>query len=308
MMVFLQKDSKEVYKMSVLKVDNISYSYGRKKALDEVSFEVKDGLVGVLGANGAGKTTAMKLITTLFSLQKGDISLDEFNYKKDIKEIRKKLGYLPQGFSTYGNLTGREFLEVIAELKLGRNSGKIQISEIIESLDMQQYIDNKIKAYSGGMKQKLGFAQVLIGDPKLIVVDEPTVGLDPEQRNMIRELFPIISDGRIVMATTHIVEDIEYYCNYLLVMREGRLIYKGTKDNFVEKTRGIIWKATGDLDTFKLIKAKGEVLANVHKDEAMEIKYICREKLTSESEEIEPNLQDAYIAFQRMAQGSEING
>lgn len=293
--------------MSLLKVDNISYSYGRKKVLDDVSFEVKDGLVGVLGANGAGKTTTMKLITTLFSLQKGDIVLDEFNYKKDVKKIRKKLGYLPQGFSTYGNLTGREFLEVIAELKLGSHDGKKQIADIVDSLDMQAYIDNKIKSYSGGMKQKLGFAQVLIGDPRLIVVDEPTVGLDPEQRNMIRELFPIISRGRIVMATTHIVEDIEYYCNYLLVMKEGRLIYKGTKDDFVEKTRGIIWRTVGDVDTFKLIKAKGEVLTNVQKGDFMEIRYICRERLTTESEVVEPNLQDAYIAYQRMAQGSENN-
>lgn len=287
--------------MSCLKVSNLSYSYGKKKVLNDVSFEVQDGLVGVLGANGAGKTTTMKLITTLFALQKGDITLDEFDYKKDIKEIRQKLGYLPQGFNTYGNLTGREFLEIIAELKLGKQSGKQQIIDIIEEMDMQNYIDNKIKSYSGGMKQKLGFAQVLIGDPKLIVVDEPTVGLDPEQRNMIRELFPIISRGRIVMATTHIVEDIEYYCNYLLVMKEGQLIYKGTKDNFVENVRGKIWKTTGDAGLFKLIKAKGAVLSSVQKGEILEMKYICDEKLTKDSEPIEASLQEAYIAYQRMA-------
>jgi len=286
--------------MSCLKVNNLSYSYGRKKALEDISFEVRDGLIGVLGANGAGKTTAMKLLTTLFSLQQGEITLDEFDYKKEVKNIRKNLGYLPQGFNTYNNLTGREFLEIVADLKIDKDKNFIKqhLIEIIDSLEMKDYIDNKIKSYSGGMKQKLGFAQVLIGDPKLIVVDEPTVGLDPEQRNMIRELFPIISRGRIVMATTHIVEDIEYYCNYLLVLKEGRLIYKGTKDDFIEKAKGMIWKTKGDAEVFQLIKSKGEILTCAQKGEILELKYISKEKLTCDSEAIEPNLQDAYIYYQ----------
>ena len=286
--------------MSCLKVNNLSYSYGRKKALEDISFEVRDGLIGVLGANGAGKTTAMKLLTTLFSLQQGEITLDEFDYKKEVKNIRKNLGYLPQGFNTYNNLTGREFLEIVANLKIDKDKNFIKqhLIEIIDSLEMKDYIDNKIKSYSGGMKQKLGFAQVLIGDPKLIVVDEPTVGLDPEQRNMIRELFPIISRGRIVMATTHIVEDIEYYCNYLLVLKEGRLIYKGTKDDFIEKAKGMIWKTKGDAEVFQLIKSKGEILTCAQKGEILELKYISKEKLTCDSEAIEPNLQDAYIYYQ----------
>ena len=288
--------------MSVLNVENLTYSYGRKKALDNISFEVKDGLVGVLGANGAGKTTTMKLLTTLFSIQQGNITLDGLDYRKDIKDIRKKLGYLPQGFNTYSNLTGREFLEIVGNLKVDKDKKRIseEISEIVETMTMNDYIDARIKTYSGGMKQKLGFAQVLIGDPKLIVVDEPTVGLDPEQRNMVRELFPIISRGRIVMATTHIVEDIEYYCNYLLVIKEGKLIYKGTKDDFIEHCRGSIWKTAGDAETLQQISRKGKILTCVQKRETLEMRYISRDKLTADSELIEPNLQDAYICYQHI--------
>ncbi len=229
--------------MNTLKVENLKYSYGKVEALKGISFEVSDGLVGILGPNGAGKTTAMKLITTLFSIQSGDVYLNDLDYKKDLSAVRRNLGYLPQDFTTYGNLKGREFLEIIADLKVDwdRNKVKSYIGGIIESLNMEEYIDRKIKEYSGGMKQKLGFAQVMVGDPKVIVVDEPTVGLDPEQRNYIREIFPIISKNRIVLATTHIVEDIEAYCTHLLVIKEGRLIYNGKKENFIKETEGMIW-------------------------------------------------------------------
>lgn len=283
--------------MNKLKVNNLEYEYGDIKAINNISFEIGEGLVGVLGPNGAGKTTAMKLITTLFELQKGDIFLNELNYKKDLSEIRKKLGYLPQEFSTYGNLKGREFLEIVGSLKLEWDKKKVKnhIDEIIAKLEMSGYIDRKIKQYSGGMKQKLGFAQVMIGDPSLIVVDEPTVGLDPEQRNNIRELFPLISKNRIVLATTHIVEDIEYYCNYLLVLKEGSLIYKGTKENFIKEIDGMLWEADVDTDTLEKILSNAKILQSSESMNSHHIKYISNVPLTNNSTKAKINLQDAYI-------------
>ncbi|SHI95887.1 ABC-type multidrug transport system, ATPase component [Clostridium amylolyticum] len=288
--------------MNVLKVNNLDFNYGRFQALKDISFEVSNGVVGILGPNGAGKSTTIKLITTLFDIQKGDIFLSNLDYKKDLKEIRKRMGYLPQEFSVYGNLKGREFLEIIASLKLKYDNQEISnhIDKIINELDMSAYIDKKIKQYSGGMKQKLGFAQVIIGNPSLIVVDEPTVGLDPEQRNYIRELLPIISKDRIVLITTHIVEDIEYYCDYLLVIKEGRLIYKGTKENFINEIDGMLWEADVDAEMFNKISSNSKIILNQRKDNFAHVKYISKTPLTDNSQKITPNLQEAYIAYNKI--------
>ncbi|MBW9153246.1 ABC transporter ATP-binding protein [Clostridium estertheticum] len=288
--------------MNTLKVSNLNYKYGNVEAVRDISFEVKEGLVGILGPNGAGKTTTLKLLTTLFVIQGGDIFLNDLNYKKDLKEVRKTIGYLPQDFSTYENLKGREFLEIIGSLKLDWNKKNIKkhLDEIIDKLDMNEYIDRKIKQYSGGMKQKLGFAQVLIGDPNLIVIDEPTVGLDPEQRNIIRELFPVISKNRIVLVTTHIVEDIEYYCNYLLVIKAGELIYKGTKENFINEVSELLWESDVDVDTLNKINTSGNVLTTLNSTNFSHIKYISEEPLTPDSVKVKVNLQDAYIIHSRL--------
>lgn len=288
--------------MNNLKVSNLEFKYGKVEALKNISFEVTEGLIGILGPNGAGKTTAMKLITTLYPIQKGEIFLNNLSYKKDLSQIRKMIGYLPQDFSTYDNIKGREFLEIIGSLKLDWNKKKVvnHVNEIINKLEMNYYIDRKIKEYSGGMKQKLGFAQVLVGDPDLIVIDEPTVGLDPEQRNTIRELFPIISKNRIVLATTHIVEDIEFYCNYLLVIKDGSLIYKGTKEKFIEKAYGLVWEADVDLDTLLKIKTSSKVITSFGVSNFSHIKYISKIPLTQDSKKADINLQDAYIVYNNL--------
>lgn len=285
--------------MNSLEVKKLSYSYKNFEALKDVSFKVNDGLVGVLGPNGAGKTTLMKILTTLFSIQKGQVLLNGLDYNKDLKEIRNNLGYLPQDFETYGNITGREFLEIIATLKFSYNKKKIKnvIDELVEKMDMEDYINKRIKEYSGGMKQKLGFTQVLIGDPNLIIVDEPTVGLDPEQRNIIRELFPKISKNKIVLTTTHIVEDIEFYCNYLLVIKKGQLIYSGTKEGFIKIAEGVIWEVEGNEEILNKEILKGKILSTMSNEGKFKFRYINKEPLTKDSINIKPNLQDAYIAY-----------
>ncbi|WP_032121232.1 ATP-binding cassette domain-containing protein [Clostridium amazonitimonense] len=294
--------------MNTLSVKNLGYKYGKKRAISDISFEVTEGLIGILGPNGAGKTTTMKLLTTIFSIQEGEIFLNDLDYKKDLKEVRNKIGYLPQKFSTYDNLKGREFLEIIGSLKLDYNKKDISnhINEIIERLNMKGYIDRTIKEYSGGMKQKLGFAQVLVGNPSLIVVDEPTVGLDPEQRNNIRGLFPIISKNRIVLVTTHIVEDIEYYCNYLLVINEGKLIYKGKKENFIKEVEGMLWEADVDADTFIKISSTNKILTTLQVEDCSHIKYVSHEPLTKDSVRCKINLQDAYIIQSSIKSSGEI--
>lgn len=293
--------------MNILKVNNIDFRYGKFQALKNITFEVRNGVVGILGANGAGKSTMIKIITTLFQIQNGDIYLNNLNYRNDLEDIRKEIGYLPQEFNVYGNLKGREFLEIIAGLKLEQSKQERlkHIDRIIDQLEMTPYIDKKIKQYSGGMKQKLGFAQVLIGNPSLIVADEPTVGLDPEQRNYIRELFPIISKERIVLVTTHIVEDIEYYCNYLIVLKDGRLIYKGKKSDFINQIDGMLWEADVDTETYMKISSSNKIILNQINNNFSHIKYISKEALTPNSKKIKPNLQEAYIAYNYIVKGEK---
>lgn len=283
--------------MSKIVVENLSYKYRKTKALSNINFEVTDGLIGVLGANGAGKSTLMKLLTTLLKVKDGDISIDGTSYKKGIDKIRGNLGYLPQNFMVYESLTGRELLDVLATIKTDYNKEEkgAHIEDIIRDFDMQDYIDKKIKEYSGGMKQKLGFAQAIIGDPKIIIMDEPTVGLDPEQRNIIRDLFPSMSSGRIVFVTTHIVEDIENYCNYLLVLNKGSLIFKGSKDDFINEVKGYLWEGVLPINDVIVLKTQAKLISSIPSGDNIKVRYISKEDLKYNATAIDISLQDAYI-------------
>ncbi|MCY6960565.1 ABC transporter ATP-binding protein [Clostridium brassicae] len=283
--------------MSKIVVDNLSYKYKNTKALSNVSFEVTDGLIGVIGANGAGKSTLMKLITTLLKIKDGDISIDGTSYKERIDKIRGQLGYLPQDFTVYKSITGRELLDVLATIKTNytKKEKKAHLEDIIRDFDLEDYIDRKIKEYSGGMKQKLGFAQAIIGNPKVIVMDEPTVGLDPEQRNIIRGLFPIMSKGRIVFVTTHIVEDIEYYCNYLLVLNKGNLIFKGSKEDFIKEAKGYLCDVVMDIEDVMELKKQVKIISSIPSGDKIRVKYISKEKLSNDASAADISLQDAYM-------------
>nr|WP_253197679.1 ATP-binding cassette domain-containing protein [Clostridium algidicarnis] len=284
-------------KVSKIVVENLSYKYRKTKALSNINFEVTDGLIGVLGANGAGKSTLMKLLTTLLKVKDGDISIDGTSYKKGVDKIRGNLGYLPQNFMVYESLTGRELLDVLATIKTDYNKEEksTHIEDIIRDFDMQDYIDKKIKEYSGGMKQKLGFAQAIIGDPKIIIMDEPTVGLDPEQRNIIRDLFPAMSSGRIVFVTTHIVEDIENYCNYLLVLNKGSLIFKGSKDDFINEVKGYLWEGVLPINDVIVLKTQAKLISSIPSGDNIKVRYISKEDLKYNATAIDISLQDAYI-------------
>ncbi|MGL5152334.1 MAG: ABC transporter ATP-binding protein [Clostridium sp.] len=283
--------------MSSLKVKELSYKYKNHKALNNISFNIESGLVGILGENGAGKSTLIKLISTLLPIQDGRIELNEIIYNKNLKNVRGHIGYLPQDFQVYDNLTGKEFLEIIASLKLEGNKAKYkeECNELINELSMDKFINRKIREYSGGMKQKLGIAQALVGNPDMVILDEPTVGLDPKQRNMIRELFPYISLNKIVIVTTHIVEDIENYCKYLIVMKEGNIIYQGGKKEFVNSVSNLLWEGIVEEKDLLYIKSKVKILSTYINEDIITIRYISKEKLFDSHNKGNISLQDAYI-------------
>ncbi len=208
-------------------IDRLSKQYGSKIAVDRISLKLEKGVYGLLGANGAGKTTLMRLISGILNPTSGTITLDGLDVTSE--EYRSQLGYLPQDFGYYPDFTGVDFLLYMASLKgLDRPQAKRRAAELLKLVGLQEVGKKKIKTYSGGMKQRLGIAQALLGEPQLLILDEPTAGLDPKERVRFRDLIAEIGKDNIVLLSTHIVSDIEHIANTVLMMKDGQLIYQNT--------------------------------------------------------------------------------
>ena len=223
-----------------LLIDRLSKQYGSKIAVDRISLRLQPGVYGLLGANGAGKTTLMRMLCGILRPTGGTVTLDGMDVSTE--EYRACLGYLPQDFGYYPNFTGEEFLLYLAALKgLDQNEAKRKTKELLQLVSLDQAAKKKVKTYSGGMKQRLGIAQALLADPKLLILDEPTAGLDPKERVRFRKLIAELGKDSIVLLSTHIVSDVEHIADVILMMKDGQLIYQGTRDGIA-----------GDLEDFYL--------------------------------------------------------
>ena len=221
-----------------LSVDRLSKQYKNKIAVDRVSFTLSEGVTGLLGANGAGKTTLMRMMTGILAPTSGEITADGIAVQTE--EYRSLLGYLPQDFGYYPEFTAKEFIQYIAALKgLEKRRAKRKTDELLEVVGLSDVANKKIKTFSGGMKQRVGIAQAIVNDPKILILDEPTAGLDPKERVRFRNLIAEIGKNAIVLFSTHIVSDIDSIAKSLLMMRDGQIIYEGTWD-----------KEQGDLEQF----------------------------------------------------------
>ncbi len=221
-----------------LRIDRISKQYGAKIAVDRVCLTLRPGVTGLLGANGAGKTTLMRMLCGILKASGGSISFDGCDVSSE--EYRAQLGYLPQHFGYYPNFTGRDFLLYMSALKgLDKDTAKKRSEELLQQVGLQEKADKKIKSYSGGMKQRLGIAQALLNKPQILILDEPTAGLDPKERVRFRELIAEVGKENIVLLSTHIVSDVEHIADRILMMKEGQIIFDG-KPSDVEN----------DLETF----------------------------------------------------------
>ena len=213
-----------------LSVDRLSKQYKNKIAVDRISFNLTDGVTGLLGANGAGKTTLMRMMSGILNPTSGSVTADGIPVQTE--EYRALLGYLPQDFGYYPEFTAREFVQYIAALKgIEKKKAKKKTEELLETVGLSDVANKKIKTFSGGMKQRVGIAQALVNDPKILILDEPTAGLDPKERVRFRNLIAEIGKTSIVLFSTHIVSDIEHIAGNLIMIRDGQLIYEGKWDN-----------------------------------------------------------------------------
>lgn len=224
--------------MNNIEFHSVTKEYkNRIKALDTVSFSIESGVFGLLGHNGAGKTTLMKLLATIMQPTSGTISVCGFDTQKNGKEVRRLIGYLPQELNMYPSLSVFDFVSYMASLK-GVKDQK-QIKSILEQVDMEQYSKRLIGQLSGGMKRRVGIAQSLVGNPEILIVDEPTAGLDPEERVRFRGVLSrFAKDGKCVLLSTHIVEDIYQLCEQLAVLRKGKLFFCGNTIHLLSKVAG----------------------------------------------------------------------
>lgn len=227
-----------------LKLDRVTKQYTDKIAVDRISIALKPGVIGLLGANGAGKTTLMRMICGILKPSSGSIHLDAIDASEEM--YRDALGYLPQDFGYYPDFSGKEFLLYMAALKgIDKKTAKRKTEELLKAVNLEDAAKKKIKTYSGGMKQRLGIAQAVLNDPKLIVLDEPTAGLDPKERVRFRNLIKELGRDAIVILSTHIVSDVEHIADRILMMKDGSIIYDGRLSDIHEDLEDFYLKEFG---------------------------------------------------------------
>jgi ABC-type multidrug transport system ATPase subunit len=281
-----------------VRIEQLTKSYGnRPPALDHIDITIPSGIFGLLGPNGAGKSTLMQILATILPQSSGNVRIGPYTLGKDDPAIRQILGYLPQEFGLYKKLTGEEFLDYVAIMKGIKDAGrrKRQIAELLERLNMSAHARTKIARYSGGMKQRIGIAQALLGEPKLVIVDEPTAGLDPEERIRFRNLLDEWSAGRVILLSTHIVSDIETSCTRLAILRKGKIVFNGGRQELAAKAEGKVWTGTVSEREADELRSRFQVVNSRRTAAGLEVRVIADGRPFPEAQPAAAGLEDGYI-------------
>jgi ABC-2 type transport system ATP-binding protein len=281
-----------------LSIQNISKRYNKEKfGLKDYSLMVENGILGLLGPNGAGKSTLMKIIATISRPTQGSIELDGIDIIQNPNYIRKVLGYLPQDFGVYENLNAYEFLEYIAAMKgVGGHNLRSRIESLLEGVNLIEAAKSPIGSYSGGMKQRIGIAQALLNDPKVLIFDEPTVGLDPEERMRFRNLISDLAQNAIIILSSHIVSDIETIADEVVIMDNGSLITRGTLAEVISQAEEKVFETFLDNSFLPEFKTKHLVVNTTRQKDNVRVRYISNEPVTG-STAATASLEDAYMHF-----------
>lgn len=276
-------------------ISDLCKNFGAKQALQHVTLEIPKGMFGLLGPNGAGKTTLMKIIATILKKSSGEVEVCGVPVNKS-SQVRELIGYLPQDFSMYGNMNAYEALDYLATLSgMSKQLRQKKVLQMLEKVNLLDQKKTKVRAMSGGMKRRLGIAQAIIHEPKVIIVDEPTAGLDPEERVRFRNLLCEIAKERVVLLSTHIVGDIEATCEQIAVLNQGQIVFRGTVGELLRMVEGKIYTAQISTSEVEKLKEKYLLTGILTSGTLTSIKLIAEEKPFEAAKVCEPDVEDAYI-------------
>lgn len=279
-----------------LKVEHLYKSFRKKEALKDVNFTLHQGSYGLLGENGAGKSTLMRILTTVDFQTKGKVLYNGKEIVSMDEEYRNLIGYMPQDYDVYPSFTAKDFLEYMGTLKgLSKDELKVKIPEVLEFVNLSDVMNKKVKTFSGGMKRRIGIAQAIINDPKILILDEPTAGLDPKERIRFSNIISDMSKDKIVLLSTHIVSDMEAIANDLVVIKSGEILEQGKISVLVEKVRGKVWETTVDQETFEKLRLERSVIHLKRDGRFVTVRYAGELYPCVNSIDVEPTLEDYYI-------------
>jgi ABC-2 type transport system ATP-binding protein len=287
----------------MLSIQQVTKTYGRTvTAVSDVSLELATGVVGLIGHNGAGKTSLMQMIATLTVPTSGRILFKGEDVVRKPDVIRRRLGYLPQDFGVYPHLTAMEFLQYFAALKGVPDSARIR--KLLEMVNLHDHAHRLAATFSGGMRQRLGIAQALLNDPDILIVDEPTAGLDPEERLRFRHLLAEIGFKKLVIVSTHIVSDIESMADQIAIMRDGKLLAYEQPEKILEKARGQIWQATVSSEKYAVLTTTTQVLQAQRQGNQFTLRMAQSSPPCNGAEAAEPSLEEALMASRYLSQSA----
>ncbi len=281
-----------------LQLDRLTKQYGQKLAVDRIDLKLKCGVYGLLGANGAGKTTLMRMLCDILTPTSGEIFYNGQNIRETGEEYRDILGYLPQNFGYYPEFTAYKFLLYISSLKgLGKNQAKLRSFELLDMVGLLEEKNRKIRTFSGGMKQRLGIAQAMLNEPELLILDEPTAGLDPKERVRFRNLISSFSKDKIVLLSTHIVSDVEYIADEILVMKDGRIIHRGAPGMITREVKNFVWECTVEADRAMEYMERYTVANLKNAGEQTILRVISDTRPMENAVPAEASLEDLYLYY-----------
>ena len=289
--------------MHELKLINVQKNFKDKEAVKSVNYSFTNGVYGLLGENGAGKTTLMRLVCGVLKPTSGKICCDEIEIASLGAGYRNLLGYLPQDFGYYGDFTAERFLRYMAALKaLPQEYAESRIDELLDMVELKSVKKKKLKTFSGGMLRRIGIAQALLNDPQILILDEPTSGLDPKERVRFRNMISSLGKNRIVILSTHIVTDVDYIADRILIMKEGRIIKEGTEQEVRDQVEGCVWECTvSEREAGRL--SSEFIVSNMRSaGENIMLRIISRRQPVEDAKNVEPVLEDAYLYHTQMGE------
>jgi ABC-2 type transport system ATP-binding protein len=284
---------------------------GDVRALEGINLAIAGGMYGLLGPNGAGKTTLMRILAGILRPSSGRLCVGGYDYEteKGRVEVKRLLGYLPQEMGVYPDLNAREFLDYVAILK-GMDDGRARqrrVDELLEIVSLTAAARRKLKTFSGGIKRRVGIAQALLNDPRLLIVDEPTAGLDPEERIRFRNLLSDLGGERTVLLSTHIVEDIAQTCRNLAILKNGRVVFQGTTIDLIGQARGKVWIVTTNGSRSSRPAGDITIVSTMHMETSVQYRVVGNLAPSNEFEAVltEPGLEDSYVWLMREQRAQE---